>query len=220
MVFFILFPQQLISWKSFHVFIGHKTIDFLLVRGCFHFLHMFNRIVFFFPICSSLYSLDRNFFVIMYLLLCDWPCYFADCISFLFLAALGLHCCTGAFSSCSEQGLLCSLSERASHCCGLSGFKASSRHVGSVVVTHGLSSSSACGIFPDQGANLEPLHWQVDSYPVGHQGSPKIISSGLKWRCQEGWFLWDSLRGESHFLLSSCQSSHLPPFLERPLQLH
>ena len=29
-------------------------------------------------------------------------------ISLLFLAALGLHCCTWAFSSCSKQGLLCS----------------------------------------------------------------------------------------------------------------
>ena len=27
-------------------------------------------------------------------------------ILFLFLAALGLHCCTRAFSSCNEQGLL------------------------------------------------------------------------------------------------------------------
>ena len=25
---------------------------------------------------------------------------------FLFLAALGLHCCVGAFSGCGEQGLL------------------------------------------------------------------------------------------------------------------
>ena len=34
---------------------------------------------------------------------------------------------------------------------------------GSVVVAHGLSCSSACGIFPDQGSNPCPLHWQVDS---------------------------------------------------------
>ena len=33
----------------------------------------------------------------------------------------------------------------------------------SVVVAHGLSCSVACGIFPDQGLNLCPLHWQVDS---------------------------------------------------------
>ena len=35
------------------------------------------------------------------------------------------------------------------------------RHVGSVVVVHGLSYHSACGIFPDQ--NSCPLRWQVDS---------------------------------------------------------
>ena len=34
---------------------------------------------------------------------------------------------------------------------------------GSVVVMHGLSCSTACGIFPDQGSNLCPLHWQADS---------------------------------------------------------
>ena len=29
----------------------------------------------------------------------------------------------------------------------------------------------ACGTFPDQASNLCPLHWQVDSYPLCHQGS-------------------------------------------------
>ena len=33
-----------------------------------------------------------------------------------------------------------------------------SRHAGSVVVAHGLSCSVACGIFPDRGSNLCPLH--------------------------------------------------------------
>ena len=32
----------------------------------------------------------------------------------------------------------------------------------SVVVAHGLSCSAACGIFPGQGSNSCPLHWQVD----------------------------------------------------------
>ena len=41
---------------------------------------------------------------------------------------------------------------------------------GSVVVVHGLSCSKTRGIFPDQGSNLCPLHWQVDSYPLYHQG--------------------------------------------------
>ena len=47
-----------------------------------------------------------------------------------------------------------------------------SRCAGSVVVVHGLSCSVACGIFPGQGSNPCPLHWQVDSYPLHHQGSP------------------------------------------------
>ena len=48
----------------------------------------------------------------------------------------------------------------------------SSRRTGSVVVAHGLSCSAACGIFPDQGSNPCPLHWQADSQPLCHQGSP------------------------------------------------
>ena len=47
-----------------------------------------------------------------------------------------------------------------------------SRRTGSVVVAHGPSCSVACGIFPDQGSNLCPLHWQADSQPLRHQGSP------------------------------------------------
>ena len=39
----------------------------------------------------------------------------------------------------------------------------------SVVGAQGLSCSEACRIFPDQGSNLWPLHWQVDSYPLYHQ---------------------------------------------------
>ena len=47
-----------------------------------------------------------------------------------------------------------------------------SRRAGSVVVAHGPSRSAACGIFPDQGSNPCPLHWQADSQPLRHQGSP------------------------------------------------
>ena len=47
-----------------------------------------------------------------------------------------------------------------------------SRHTGSVVVAHGPSCSVARGIFPDQGLNPCPLHWQADSQPLCHQGSP------------------------------------------------
>ena len=47
-----------------------------------------------------------------------------------------------------------------------------SRHAGSVIVAHGPSCSAACGVFPDQGSNPCPLHWQADSQPLRHQGSP------------------------------------------------
>ena len=89
------------------------------------------------------------------------------------MAALGLHCCTWAFSSCSEQGLLfvavCRLlvavaSLAVEH--RLQGTQAS------VVVAHVLSRSAACGIFLDQGWNLCPLHWQMVSEPLDHQGNP------------------------------------------------
>ena len=46
------------------------------------------------------------------------------------------------------------------------------RRAGSVVVAHGPSRSAACGIFPDRGTNPCPLHWQADSQPLHHQGSP------------------------------------------------
>ena len=44
----------------------------------------------------------------------------------------------------------------------------------SVVAAHGLSCSAACGIFLGQGPNLCSLHWQADSYPMRHQGSPQL----------------------------------------------
>ena len=47
-----------------------------------------------------------------------------------------------------------------------------SRRAGSVIVAHGPSCSVACGIFPDQESNPCPLHWQADSQPLRHQGSP------------------------------------------------
>ena len=49
-----------------------------------------------------------------------------------------------------------------------------SRRAGSVAVAHGPSCSAACGIFPDQGSNPCPLHWQADSQPLRHQGSPSV----------------------------------------------
>ena len=37
------------------------------------------------------------------------------------------------------------------------------KSLGLIVVAPGLSCSAACGIFPDQGSDLNRLHWRVDS---------------------------------------------------------
>ena len=76
----------------------------------------------------------------------------------LFLAVLGLHFCARAFPSVASGG------HSSSRCVGLSLsrplllWSTGSRRAGSVVVAHGPSYSMACGIFPDQGSNLCPLH--------------------------------------------------------------
>ena len=68
-----------------------------------------------------------------------------------------------------------------SRCAGLSLLRplllwsTGSRRAGSVVVAHGPSCSAACGVFPDQGLNPCPLHWQSDSQPLRHQGSPPFL---------------------------------------------
>ena len=49
-----------------------------------------------------------------------------------------------------------------------------SRRAGSVVVAHRPGCSAACRIFPDQGSNPCPLHWQADSQPLRYQGSPDL----------------------------------------------
>ena len=43
---------------------------------------------------------------------------------------------------------------------------------GSLVVAHRCSCSVACGIILEQGSNQCLLHWQEDSLPLSHQGSP------------------------------------------------
>ena len=52
---------------------------------------------------------------------------------------------------------------------------------GSVIEAHRPSCSTACGIFPDQGSDLCPLHWQADSQPLHHQGSPCMILLMCYW---------------------------------------
>ena len=71
----------------------------------------------------------------------------------VFLAVLGLHCCTQAFSSPGKWGLLSSVAQ-ASHCSGFSCCRAQAlEHVGSAVLDSRLSWSVACGILLAQESN-------------------------------------------------------------------
>ena len=53
----------------------------------------------------------------------------------------------------------------------------------SVVVAHRLNCSEACGILLDEGSNLCLLHWQTDSLPLSHQGSPIFYCQLLLLEC-------------------------------------
>ena len=95
---------------------------------------------------------------------------------YLFIFIYG---CVGSSLLCEGFSLVvASRGHSSSRCTGLSLLwpvllrSTGSRRAGSVIVAHGLSRSAACGIFPDQGSNPCPLHWQADSQPLRHQGSP------------------------------------------------
>ena len=90
--------------------------------------------------------------------------YFWLCWVFVSVRGLSLVAASGGHSSsrCVGLSLLQPLLLRST----------GSRCAGSVVVAHGPSRSAAYGIFPDQGSNPCPLHWQADSQPLRHQGSP------------------------------------------------
>ena len=100
---------------------------------------------------------------IFYLFIYLWLCWV-----FVSVRGLSLVVAGGGHSSSRCAGL--SLSRP------LSLRSTGSRRASSVVVAHGPSCSAACGIFPDQGLNPGPLHWQADSQPLRHQGSPMFCS--------------------------------------------
>ena len=110
-------------------------------------------------------------FQILYFLISRSYIYFFVSFFFFFLIYLFIY-----FYLCwvflSVQGLspvAASGDHSSSWCVGLSPSRplplrsTGSRRAGSVIVAHGPSHSAACGIFPDQGTNPCPLHWQADS---------------------------------------------------------
>ena len=102
-----------------------------------------------------------------------------------------------------------------------------SRHAGSVVVAQGPSCSAACGIFPDQGSKPCPLHWQADSQPLRHQGSPQFFEhtsvfppQDLRHKClPAGTAVSPWACSSFPALPSSCSSDPRVGFLRHPLQV-
>ena len=107
-------------------------------------------------------SISLSIYLFIYLWLC-WV--------FVSVRGLSLVAASGGHSS--------------SQCAGLSLSRplllrsTGSRRAGSAIVAHGPSCSAACGIFPDQGSNPCPLHWQADSQPLRHQGCTQEFKSIL-----------------------------------------
>ena len=119
--------------------------------------------------------------------------------NYLFTAVLGLQCCAVsslvvACGGCSlavvhgrlrvaaslvaGQGLQGRWAAVAAACCSVvvaSGLQST----GSIMVVHGPSCSTVCGIILDQGVNPCLLHRQADSSPRNHHGSPHVFTSNV-----------------------------------------
>ena len=110
------------------------------------------------------------FFLIIYLFIYLWLCWV-----FVSVRGLSLVAASGDHSSLRCAGLSLSWP--------LLLWSTGFRRAGSVIVAHGPSCSATCGIFPDQGSNPCLLHWQADSQPLRHQGSPHTgyFKSGRLW---------------------------------------
>ena len=149
----------------------------ILVTGCVIYTNSIS------PLMNTNFLKSKTFFFwnsssFIYLFIYLWLCWV-----FVSVRGLSLIVASGDHSS--------------SRCTGLSLSRplllqsTGSRRAGSVVVAHGPSCSVACGIFPDQGSNPCPLHWQADSQPLRHQGSPKtcciwLFCSQVKRICLSG----------------------------------
>ena len=96
----------------------------------------------------------------------------------LLSAVLALRCCAG-FSLVAASRGCASVAVHSARALGTGASGAVAPQLsstGSEFAAQGFSFSMACGIFLDQRSNLCLLHWQADSLPPSHQGSPYAFS--------------------------------------------
>ena len=103
-----------------------------------------------FTSCVTLSNLGNLFFL------------FYLCI-YLFLATLGLCCCSQALASCSKWGINFPVAVRGPLIAGASRCRAQAPECSLSSCGAWASYPRAYRIFPDQGSNPGPLHWQVNS---------------------------------------------------------
>ena len=142
--------------NSFGIYPGVELLDHMV---------MLCLIFFFFNNLELKKELSHSFFFKLFII-------------FFYLFIFG--CVGSSFSVRGLSPVVASGGHSSSRCAGLSLSRplllrsTGSRRAGSVVVAHGPSCTVACGIFPDQGSNPCPLHWQADSQPLRHQGNPYV----------------------------------------------
>ena len=145
-----MFPDNLFrsqNWDQLHPEFNCQDLDMRSPVSTW-LTHFFQEILFFFFLI-----------LLVYLFIYFWLCWVLVSVRGLSLAvANGGH----SSSRCAGLSLSQPLLLRST----------GSRCAGSVVVAHGPSCSAASGILPDQGSNPCALHWQADSQPLRHQGSP------------------------------------------------
>ena len=123
-------------------------------------------------VCAYTHNIGQLFLVLKVFLIC-LVFFFKTLGLFIYLCLCWVFVSVRGLSLVAASG-----GHPSSRCAGLSLSRplllrsTGSRRAGSAIVAHGPSRSATCGIFPDQGSNPCPLHWQADSQPLRHQGSP------------------------------------------------
>ena len=157
-----------LSWYPFSVdlcplilcpILWYATIDFCHCRFVLPVIQFHINAITEYTLFNLLFYFFKNF---IYLFIYLWLCW-------VFVSVWGLSpvAASGGHSS--------------TRCAGLSPPRplplrsTGSRRAGSAIVAHRPSRFAACGIFPDQGSNPCPLHWQADSQPLRHWGSPNLL---------------------------------------------
>ena len=149
----------------------------------------FFSVISFFLESYNMYSFECGFFHSIFIFYYWFFKILFICL-FIYLWLCGIFVSVRGLSPVAASGGRCS-----SRCAGLSLSRplllrsTGSRRASSVIVAHGPSRSAACGIFPDQGSNPRPLHWQADSQPLRHQGSPQ-------WSLKAQFYSFDCISSE------------------------